>query len=150
MDNPIHQPTIDDVALYVKEPVGALEVGSLKELRSRATVGDGLEHDHVPSAAAILKAAELRLGRTLTREEAKELYENATAIEMPRHIHVNGRTYGGKNTQDQISSDAKDLCGAQCLDLEQHRINFEKDGYSQEEILRALQAVKDRNSQIIK
>lgn len=38
------------------EKVQALDVGSFKELKHREVVGDGLEHDHIPSFAALRKA----------------------------------------------------------------------------------------------
>lgn len=35
-------------SILKKDPVRELEVGSYKELKSRAQVGDDLEHDHIP------------------------------------------------------------------------------------------------------
>jgi filamentous hemagglutinin len=64
--------------------VKALDVGSYKELKDRAVVGDALEHDHIPSFAALKKAKENELGRPLTEAESKSLYQNATAVEVPK------------------------------------------------------------------
>lgn len=36
--------------------VKALDVGSYKELKAREVVGDGLEHDHIPSFVALKKS----------------------------------------------------------------------------------------------
>nr|WP_254772503.1 hypothetical protein [Pantoea varia] len=51
--------------------VKALDVGSYKELKAREVVGDGLEHDYIPSFAAVLQAKENQLGRKLTPAEEK-------------------------------------------------------------------------------
>lgn len=51
--------------------VKALEGDSYKELKTCEVVGDGLEHDHIPSFAAIRQAKENELGRKLTPEEEK-------------------------------------------------------------------------------
>lgn len=89
-------------------------MGSYKELKDRSVVGDSLEHDHIPSYAALRTAKEKELGRKLTPEEDKLLYQNATAVEVPKDVHQAGPTYGGKNTEAQIQKDAMDLCGAVC------------------------------------
>ncbi|MGJ0193056.1 VENN motif pre-toxin domain-containing protein [Pantoea sp. RRHST58] len=53
------------------QAVKPLDVGSYKELKDRSVVGDGLEHDHIPSFAAIRQAKENELGRKLTPAEEK-------------------------------------------------------------------------------
>jgi len=53
------------------QSVKALDVGSYKELKAREVVGDNLEHDHIPSFAAIRRAKENELGRKLTPAEEK-------------------------------------------------------------------------------
>ncbi|WP_225851744.1 hypothetical protein, partial [Xanthomonas sontii] len=85
-----------------KAPVQELDVDSYNNLKSREVVGDGLEHDHIPSFAALRLAKETELGRPLTKAESKLLYDNAIAVEVPREVHVAGETYGGKNTAEQI------------------------------------------------
>ncbi len=45
------------------QSVKALDVGSYKDLKAREKVGDGLEHDHIPSFAALRTAKENELGR---------------------------------------------------------------------------------------
>ncbi|MFU9139272.1 hypothetical protein ACLRGG_21345, partial [Erwinia tasmaniensis] len=62
------------------QAVKPLDVGSYKELKDRSVVGDRLEHDHIPSFAAIRQAKENELGRKLTPTEEKNLYNNATVI----------------------------------------------------------------------
>ncbi|WP_325148010.1 hypothetical protein [Pantoea ananatis] len=53
------------------QAVKPLDVGSYKELKDRSVVGDGFEHDHIPSFAAIRQAKENELGRKLTPTEEK-------------------------------------------------------------------------------
>ncbi|MFG6078829.1 hemagglutinin repeat-containing protein [Erwinia sp. OPT-41] len=125
--------------------VKALDVGSYKELKAREVVGDGLEHDHIPSFAAIRQAKENELGRKLKKVEEKILYNNATAIELPRDVHKAGRTYGGKNTSSQVKQDALNLCDAECLDTDAHRKNLTELGYDSKAIEQAIEKVKARN-----
>lgn len=129
------------------QAVKPLDVGSFKELKDRAVVGDGLEHDHIPSFAAIRQAKENELGRKLTPTEEKSLYNNATAIEVPKDVHQAGRTYGGKNTPSQIKQDAIDLCGAECRDTDLHRKNMLDRGYDPKLVDDAIIEIKKRNSQ---
>ncbi|CRI58445.1 hemagglutinin repeat-containing protein [Pseudomonas sp. CCOS 191] len=128
-----------------KNPVKELEVDSYKDLKSREVVGDRLEHDHIPSMAALRKAKEKELGRPLTDEETKLLYNNATAIELPREIHVAGRTHGGKNTAAQVEQDAADLCGAVCRDTDVLRKNLLEKGYQADIVEEAIIKIFERN-----
>ncbi|MCH2001571.1 hemagglutinin repeat-containing protein, partial [Acinetobacter seifertii] len=128
-----------------KDPVKELEVGSYQELKSRAQVGDGLEHDHIPSFAALKKAKENELGRKLTDNEAKALYNDATTIEISRETHKAGRTYGGKNTSEQIVKDASNLCEAQRCDIDVLRQNLLERGHSQKAVDEAIIKLKERN-----
>lgn len=107
-----------------------------------------LEHDHIPSFAALKKAKENELGRKLTPSENKDLYNNATTVEVPKDIHAAGRTYKGKNNSAQIANDAKDLCKAQNCDLETHRQNLLNKGYTEEDIYKFISAVIERNKEL--
>ncbi|WP_231924950.1 hemagglutinin repeat-containing protein, partial [Gallibacterium salpingitidis] len=127
------------------QKVKALDVGSYKDLKKRSVVGDNLELDHVPSISAQIKNLENLLGRKLSKEEETRLRNETTVIAIPKEIHKESRTYKGKNTQNQISSDSKDLCTAQCLDLEKNKENLLKYGFDEREIDQAIQKVKDRN-----
>lgn len=128
-----------------KDSVQALDVGSYNELKSKAVVGDGLEHDHIPSFAALKKAKENELGRDLTPSEIKTLYNEATTIEVTKDVHKAGRTYAGKNTSEQIAKDAQNLCEAQKCDLDVLRRNLENKGYDRKSVDDAIQNVIDRN-----
>jgi len=128
--------------------VKALDVGSYKELKAREVIGDGLEHDHIPSFAALKKSKETELGRPLTDAEAKNLYQNATAVEVPKDVHQAGPTYGGKNTSSQVKEDAMNLCGAECRDTDSLRKNMIERGYDPKLVDDAIQQIKERNLQI--
>ncbi|WP_118988223.1 hypothetical protein [Photorhabdus sp. CRCIA-P01] len=123
----------------------ALDVGSYKELKSRSVVGDKLEHDHIPSFAALRKTKEDELGRKLTPAEEKTLYQNATAVEIPRDAHKASPTYGGKNTPAQVQKDAQDLCGAVCRDTEALRRNMIERGYDPKLVDDAVRQIVERN-----
>lgn len=126
-------------------PVQELEVGSYQNLKAREVVGDGLEHDHIPSYAALRTAKEAELGRPLTEAEAKTLYQNATAVEVRRDVHVAGPTYGGKNTATQIQQDAANLCGAVCRDTDALRNNLLVRGYDPKVVDETIKQIIDRN-----
>ena len=127
------------------EKVKALDVGSYKDLKKRSVVGDNLDLDHVPSISAQIKNLESLLGRKLSQAERSRLRDETTVIAIPKEIHKESRTYKGKNTQGQILSDSKDLCTAQCLDLEKNKENLLKYGFDEKEIDQAIQKVKNRN-----
>ena len=142
-----------DVLKYQKEAikqfenVKALDVNSYKNLKQRSIVGDNLDLDHIPSFAAQIKSLEKSLGRQLTREEKYKLKNEATAIAIPKEVHKKSRTYGGRNSSSQTLKDSKDLCGAQCLDLEQNKNNLLNYGFDEDDINQAIEKVKNRNSE---
>ena len=76
--------------------------------------------DHVPSGAALKKAAEDQLDKlglldTLPEKQITSIlnsvYNNATTITIPEDVHKKGRTWGTKN-KPHIQGDSKDLKGA--------------------------------------
>ena len=128
-----------------KTAVQELEVDAYKNLKAREVVGDGLEHDHIPSFAALRTAKEAELGRPLTELETNTLYQKSTAVEVPRDVHIAGPTYGGKNTPAQIQQDAADLCGAVCRDTEALRANLNSRGYDSKLVDETVQKIVERN-----
>ncbi|NWB32043.1 hypothetical protein [Pseudomonas gingeri] len=91
---------------------------------------------------------EEELGRPLTALEEKTLYNNATTVEIPRDVHIDGRTFGGKNTPAQIQQDAFDLCGAVCRDTDALRGNLTVRGYDPKLIDETIGAIIERNRQL--
>lgn len=125
--------------------VKPLDVGTYGDLKKRATVGDKLEHDHIPSSAALKKAKEKELGRKLTPREAREIHERGTAIEVPKDVHAQGDTWRGRNTEAQIEADAADLSAAAKRDYTTTRKNLIAQGYSPEEVDAALDRMREAN-----
>jgi hypothetical protein len=83
------------------------EVSTKRDLDNRAKPRDGLQHDHQPSHAANVLAKEAELGRELTPEENRELYNNGTAVAVPQSWHEQeSETYGGRNTTERQERDA--------------------------------------------
>ncbi|MFP1755922.1 MULTISPECIES: hypothetical protein [unclassified Serratia (in: enterobacteria)] len=122
-----------------------MDVGSYKDLKAREKVGDGLEHDHIPSYAALRTAKEKELGRKLTPAEDKALYQNATTVEVPKDVHAAGPTYKGKNTAAQVQQDAANLCGAVCRDTNALRVNMVAQGYDPKLVDEAISKIIERN-----
>ncbi|MGI5500714.1 hypothetical protein [Lentzea sp. CA-135723] len=125
--------------------VQALDVDSYANLKKREKVGDNLEHDHIPSSAALKKAEEKRLGRKLTRQEADALHNKANAIEVPKDVHAKSDTFRGKNTKKQIEDDAADLSKAADRDYATTRKNLLAHGYSAKDVDAALADLKAAN-----
>jgi filamentous hemagglutinin len=84
----------------------------------------------------------------LTEAELKELYNNATAVEVPRDVHMEGPTYGGKNSPTQIQADAADLPSAIQRDTEALRANLLSRGYDPSAVDQAIQQIYLRNRQM--
>lgn len=111
------------------------DVGSYKDLNKKAKPYDGLQHDHIPSAASLKKAAEEKMGRPLTKAEKDALHQRAQTIAVPDDWHKNwSRTYGHKNTAAQIAKDAADLPAAVRRDIGSYTEALLKEGWSPSQI----------------
>lgn len=128
-----------------KNPVKPLDVGSYADLKKRAVVGDKLEHDHIPSSAALKKAEEKRLGRKLTDAEKKAINDRGTTIEVPKDVHAKSDTYRGNNTPTQIDADASNLSAAADRDYATNRKNLIAYGYTPSQVDAALNAMRAEN-----
>lgn len=116
------------------KPVVVGEVGDYGPLSARS-IGDGLTPDHVPSFAAVRAYVEAKNGVRLTEEQANQLRRSTTTVVIESDLHVSeSRTYGGRNTQAQISSDSMDLRRAANMDLERYRPQLELKGYTVKQI----------------
>jgi RHS repeat-associated protein len=109
-------------------PVQELEVGDYGRQRARDVRGDRLEHDHIPSFAAIKVAEEQRLGRKLTPQEAAELKTLTSTITVRQEIHKDSPTKGGRNTRQLVSGDAANLAAAAKRDAQAFVDNAVKQG----------------------
>jgi hypothetical protein len=124
---------------YISSPVAIGNVGAFKDLSNRAIAGDALEHDHIPSGAAIKLYLKKKRG-SLSPQEARVAYANATALEVSADMHKAGRTMGTKNKALSLL-DAKDLRMASIKDFTYHFIY----GKKRSSLLGAFRLVYQRN-----
>jgi hypothetical protein len=75
--------------------------------------------DHVPSKAALVKAAERLKGKPLSPDQITAIIENAPTIAIPEKLHQqHSETYGGRQNQKvdgdtkRIEHDSKNLSKA--------------------------------------
>lgn len=98
-----------------KEMLKCGEVGSYSKLKEKAAAPD-YERDHIPSKAALLQAAKNKRPG-MTGEEVACVKAKVTArgicIAIPKSAHRGfSPTCGGRNTPDQIKTDAGNLSTA--------------------------------------
>lgn len=106
------------------------DVGSYFVLKKSEEKNDDMEHDHVPSSAA-LKEFFRRKMKISGEDQLNMIHENATAVEIPADLHHNGRTYAGRNRKKEnahgnmirIKLDAENLLKATIKDMSWHFIN---------------------------
>ena len=124
-------------------PVRLFDVGSFKSLKKGEVVDDGMEHDHIPSLAAIKKYVAQKMGvRRLAASSTNTLRNNTTAIEIDSGTHKNGRTWFYKNSALQSTLDAKDLRVATLKDFAYHVMSI---GYNSS-LISSLRRVYVRNA----
>lgn len=120
--------------------------GDLQAVARRNGGQGGLEYDHIPSKAALIRALEDRYERPLRPWERNAVERDATAIALSDVEHRAGRTHGSKNNQDQIAQDASDLPGASEADRAAHRATLESQGIPGPTIDEILAGVRESNS----
>ncbi|MFD2024232.1 polymorphic toxin-type HINT domain-containing protein [Promicromonospora aerolata] len=135
------------VLVHNASHVKPLDVGTYSDLKKAEKVGDNLEHDHIPSSAALKKAKEQELGRKLTPQEAKDIHEQGLTIEVPKEVHAKGDTWRGKNTQDRIGTDAADLSAAAERDYATQSKNLIEAGYKPEDVAAAIEKMRTANKE---
>ncbi|SJN58159.1 S-type Pyocin [Vibrio ruber DSM 16370] len=92
-----------------KPKVKPLEVGTYGELAARSAK-DGMDIDHIPSRAALIRAAEKMYGVKLLGSEKAEFIKSAASIAIPRDVHQKcSETYGGRNQKGKQIEDAENL-----------------------------------------
>ena len=80
-------------------------------------------------------------------QKLKILYQNATAVEVPKDVHQSGPIYGGKNTATQLEQNAANLCGAVYRDTDSLRRNMTELGYDPKLVDDVIHQIVDRNRQ---
>ncbi|GEM_PF-2390691 len=125
IETPIENVKLWDVGKY----------GTLKKSGGR----DGMQMDHIPSKAARVKHAENVLGRKLTPREQRIIMNEAGAVAVTEEDHRGiSRTFGPRNTPDQIAKDADDLKGAIDRDLKVYEDRLKEDGVDTKQLKKAL------------
>jgi hypothetical protein len=120
--------------LFQTNKVAQLEVGPYGKLAPRSNK-DGLTPDHSPSFAAIQAHVEQQLGRPLTPAEAKALHSSTNTIVIKTSSHMtDSRTYGGRNTAQQIAQDSSNLKAGTLLDRQALNQRLLADGHTQSAI----------------
>jgi hypothetical protein len=146
LDNVVKQVRDKDKFDDKTGPVKEFDTGTYKDLQSRETVGDALQHDHIPSSAALRRAREIELNRELTRAERRALHNDGVAVELSDLLHSLSRTFKNNNTKAQIELDASDLAAAMNRDLGTLRDNLLADGrLSRRQVDSVLQEIRDLN-----
>lgn len=94
---------------------------------------DGINWDHVPSVAALLKAAEKATGKQLSKAAKQAIQDNAPTVAIPTQAHQKeSRTYGGRQNSKDVTGeatknvDSKDLQKATKEDTKKMGDNIEK------------------------
>ncbi|EPR4992919.1 T6SS effector antibacterial DNase [Vibrio navarrensis] len=114
--------------------VKPLEVGSYGDLAPRSKK-DGMDIDHIPSQAALLRAAEEMLGRPLTADEKKEIINSGAGVAIPREIHQKcSETYGGRNKLEKQQVDSGDLEAAVNSNFDAIKTCLKENGYTDEQL----------------
>ncbi|MGA4506997.1 hypothetical protein ACQB6R_01530 [Propionibacteriaceae bacterium G1746] len=124
------------------------EVGQYGPMKARPGRG-GMDMDHIPSKAALLKRAEARKGKPLTKAEADKVINEGSAMAVPRKSHQQkSRTYGGRNNKDQVAHDANNPAKATELDFNRYRQDMKDQGFSDKAIEDALARLRAQNKGI--
>lgn len=114
--------------------VKPLEVGTYGDLAPRSKK-DGMDIDHIPSQAALLRAAEEMLGRPLTADEKKEIINSGAGVAIPRKIHQKcSETYGGRNKLEKQQVDSGDLEAAVNSNFDAIKTCLKENGYTDEQL----------------
>lgn len=134
--------------------VSEFDTNSHYELERGAKPNDNLEHDHVPSFAALKYFMQniQKIPDVSNKNEYKYLYSNASAIEVKLELHKNGRTHSYKNDKDQIKEDSQNLYGTVFFDVATYMDRMQnsliKLSYSQTEkmvFLKSMMILHERN-----
>jgi hypothetical protein len=95
---------------------------------------DGKERDHVPSCAALLQNAKnIRNGRKLCPAQESAIRRAAQACAIPKGVHAQySETFRGRNTRNQIQSDANNKKKAANRDTAAINRGLKKSGASKD------------------
>ena len=127
--------------------VKPLEVGTYGDLAPRSKK-DGMDIDHIPSLAALVKAAEALYRRKLNKVQIAELKRTSVGIAIPTKVHQKcSETYGGRNRTDKQQLDADDLKKAVDSNFDAIEPCLKSEGYSQSELDQSRSDIHKLNKQ---
>lgn len=133
--------------VFNKPKVKPLEVGTYGELAPKSKK-DGMDIDHIPSLAALVKATEMLYRRKLSKNQIAELKKTSVGIAIPSQVHQKcSETYGGRNRTEKQQLDAENLEKAVDNNFDAIEARLKAEGYSQNELEQARQEIHRLNKQ---
>ncbi|MDE1309441.1 T6SS effector antibacterial DNase [Vibrio aestuarianus] len=133
--------------VFSKPKVKPLEVGTYGELAPRSKK-DGMDIDHIPSLAALVKATEMLYRRKLSKNQIAEIKKTSVGIAIPSQVHQKcSETYGGRNRTEKQQLDAENLEKAVDNNFDAIEACLKAEGYSQNELEQARQEIHRLNKQ---
>ncbi|WP_285339306.1 T6SS effector antibacterial DNase [Vibrio parahaemolyticus] len=133
--------------VFSKPKVKPLEVGTYGELAPRSKK-DGMDIDHIPSLAALVKATEMLYRRKLSKNQIAEIKKTSVGIAIPSQVHQKcSETYGGRNRTEKQQLDAENLEKAVDNNFDTIEACLKAEGYSQNELEQARQEIHRLNKQ---
>lgn len=132
--------------VFAGPPVDPLEVGPYNELSGRSRL-DGLDIDHIVSRQA-LKLHVMQANPGISESRLKEALQKGPSIAIPSEIHRRfSETYGGRNSKDKQSADAKDLRSAVDRNFDAIKIGLLEMGHEDVQIEASRQKLHELNKQ---
>ena len=114
--------------------VKPLEVGTYGDLAPRSKK-DGMDIDHIPSLAALIKATETLYRRKLTKDQVAQIKRTSVGLAIPSKVHQKcSETYGGRNKLEKQQADAEDLKKAVDNNFDAIEPCLKSEGYSQSDL----------------
>jgi len=113
---------------------------------AKNSIKDAMTPDHIPSFAALKKNLENILGRDLDPTELTQLRNEGTSLLYETSLHQKfSRTYGFRNTAEQIADDALDLFKAAQKDMDALRTPLKNSGMRDADIEKAFELIHQMN-----
>jgi hypothetical protein len=116
------QTDLSNVLSSPSKPVSLYDVGSYKALRKNEAKNDRMQHDHIPSRAAVHRYLEGKLNTSFAKDSAafNLIRDNSTVVEVCDDLHCEGRTYKGRNSAGMVALDSATLLSATVRDFSYH------------------------------
>lgn len=133
----------------IKDSVDEGDVGRYGDLAPKS-IGDGLTPDHIPSFASVRKALD-DADIEMSDDQLRALRNNTNCVVVQTCDHQSfSRTYGGRNSQNQIKNDSKELYRAVEADLNTWEVVWKKNGWSNKKIEQTRNEVHRLNNNLFK